>query len=321
MAERAQAWRPEGFAAYRERFPATTPLTLPDMAPTAAFIARWHRLGEAAGGPIGELRTLVGGRAITVVLVRGYLGNYMRGNLVSVRQALRAAGIDAFIAKTRAGATVADNARLIAPQVVARVGQGGARRLVFAGHSKGGLEALQVLADRPELAARTDAVVLSQTPRRPSPVLESVLLGMHAGSLSRQRRRAEWVQRLGLGLLRARPGGLELTGERLPAVIARLDAAPRPFRVLQTASWSSVPTTWLDSFHERLGEIRPGVAHDGQFYLEDLLWPAAGSTSDATTWLEHVLLPHLDHAQPVMDGFGFDAARYWVTMLAGVLGP
>jgi len=300
-------WRPEGFATYRERFPATPALTLPDMGPTAAFIERWHAL---ASDPIAELRALIARKEVdyTVVLVRGYLGNCMRGNLVSVCRALRLAGIDAFIAKTRAGATVTDNARILAPQVAAWIA-GGGRRLVFAGHSKGGLEALQVLADRPELAARTDAVILSQTPRGPSPVLESVLLGMHAESLSGQRRRAEWMQRLGLRLLSARSGGLELTGQRLLPLLARLDAAARPFRVVQTASWSSLPTTWLDSFHERLGEIRPGVAHDGQFYLEDLLWPG----------LEHVLLPHLDHAQPVMDGFGFDPARYWVTMLAGVI--
>lgn len=251
----------------------------------------------------------------TVVLIRGYLGNYMRGNLVSATRALCAAGLDAFIAKTRAGGTIADNARRIAPQIAARLAAsdriaGPPRRLVFAGHSKGGLEALQVLADAPELAARTDAVILSQTPRGPSPVLESVLCGLHADSLAGRRRRAEWTQGLGLRLLAARPGGLELTGERLAPIIARLDAAPRPFRLLQTASWSSRPTTWLDSFHERLGEIRPGVAHDGQFYVEDLLWPG----------LEHVLLPHLDHAQPVMDGFGFDSARYWVTMMAGVIG-
>lgn len=67
---------------------------------------------------------------------------------------------------------------------------------------------------------------------------------------------------------------------------------------------------WLDSFHERLGEIRPGVAHDGQFYLDDLVWPG----------LPHVLLPHLDHAQPVMDGFGFDSRRYWLALVLLALG-
>ncbi len=311
-----EAWRPDGFLAYRERFPATPALALPDMAATHAFIRRWEAL---ATDPIAGLRALLAAReaTYTVVMIRGYLGNYMRGNLVSACRALRAAGLDAFIAKQRAGGTIADNARMIAPQVAARLaradlkGQSVApRRLVFAGHSKGGLEALQVLADRPELAARTEAVVLSQTPRGPSPVLESVLCGMHASSLGARRRRAEWVQRLGLRVLMARPGGLELTGTRLVPTLARLDAAPRSFRLMQTASWSSRPTTWLDSFHERLGEIRPGVAHDGQFYVEDLLWPGH----------EHVLLPHLDHAQPVMDGFGFDSARYWVTMLAGVIG-
>ena len=84
-----------------------------------------------------------------------------------------------------------------------------------------------------------------------------------------------------------------------------VDAAHRDYPVWQTASWSSQPTTWLDSFHERLGEIRPGCAHDGQFFLEDLIWPG----------LPHVLLSHVDHAQPAMGGFGFDHVRYWKVVL------
>ena len=298
-------WRPEGFEAYLERFPATPPLTLPDLSPTRAFIALWHALGP---DPIAAVRARAPD-GLTVVLVRGYLGRYMPGNFASVLRALRAAELDAFVAAGQTGGTVADNARSLARQLARRVAA--SRTLVFAGHSKGGLEALRLLADRPDLAARTRAVILSQTPRGPSRVLESVLLSGHAGTLTRRRRLAELAQRAGLTLLGARPGGLELTRARLDQVLAPIDRAPRPFALVQTASWSSRPTTWLDSFHERLGEIHPGWAHDGQFYLQDLLWPG----------VDHVLLPHLDHAQPVMDGFGFDAARYWLTMLASVLSP
>ena len=74
----------------------------------------------------------------------------------------------------------------------------------------------------------------------------------------------------------------------------------------ETASWSSQPTAWLDSFHERLGEIGPGRAHDGQFFLDDLIWPG----------LPHVLLPDVDHAQPAVGGHGFDPARYWLAVLS-----
>ena len=58
-------------------------------------------------------------------------------------------------------------------------------------------------------------------------------------------------------------------------------------------------------------EIAPLRAHDGQFLLEDLIWPG----------LPHVLLPEVDHAQPVLGGAGFDAARYWMTLLAVLLEP
>lgn len=136
--------------------------------------------------------------------------------------------------------------------------------------------------------------------------MESLLLGRHQESLIGMRRTwAERLQRLGLGLIRVEKGGREITTEGLNSVIERLDAFPRPFALLQTATWSTQPTAWLDSFHERLGEIRPGCAHDGQFYLEDLIWPN----------LPHVLLPHVDHAQPAMGGFGFDPVRYWLSAI------
>jgi hypothetical protein len=147
---------------------------------------------------------------------------------------------------------------------------------------------------------------MSQTPRGASAVLESLLLRRHQASLVGLRRVwAERLQRIGLKVLGVGTGGRELTTEVLDAVVTRLDAVPRPFALLQTASWSSRPTAWLDSFHERLREIRPDCAHDGQFYLEDLIWPQ----------VPHVLLPHVDHAQPAMGGFGFDPAQYWLSAI------
>jgi hypothetical protein len=303
-------WAPEGFAAYPDRFPRTPSLsTLPTTA-TASFIAAWHRLAD----PLERRAALSSRRArgpFTIVLVRGYMGNYMPGNFLPALRALRAAGLDAFLARTAAGDCIAPNAARLAHAIARRVPPH--HRLVFAGHSKGGLEALTVLANHPELARKTDLVLLSQTPHGPSHVLESVLTGRHHATLGPRRALAEATQRLGLHLLGAARGGRELTRDHLPAILTRLDAfaASAPFPIVQTASWSSRPTTWLDSFHERLGEISPGVAHDGQFYLTDLLWPAP---------VAHVLLPHLDHAQPVMDGFGFDSARYWATLLATFAG-
>lgn len=70
-------------------------------------------LARARPDPIAQARPRLAAlaRDTSVVFVRGYLGNYMRGNLVPACRALRAAGVDTFIARTGAGATVAANAR------------------------------------------------------------------------------------------------------------------------------------------------------------------------------------------------------------------
>jgi hypothetical protein len=148
-------------------------------------------------------------------------------------------------------------------------------------------------------------------PHGSSYVMESVLDGRHREhSYSSHRRVSEALQRTSLVLIRADRGGRELTSDVWPALVGGVERIVWPFRVIQTASWSSQPTAWLDSFHGRLGEIGPGRAHDGQFFLEDLIWPE----------LPHVLLPRVDHAQPAMGGFGFDTVRYWLTLLSLVLG-
>jgi pimeloyl-ACP methyl ester carboxylesterase len=298
-----QAWSPEGFDDYRALFPATPALVPePDRALTQRFCERWRTWGA---GDDDALRALA--PSVTVVLVKGYLGDWMPGNFRGPRRALAALGFDAVLAANATGDTVEANAARLIRQLADRRSR---ERLVLCGHSKGGLEALWALADAPALAARCAGVLLAQTTRGPSRVLESLLLRRHQESLTRPHRRfAEALQRRGLDLIGAGAGGMQLTAERLAALLARIDAAPPPRRLIQTASWSTTPTTWLDSFHQRLGEVRPGCAHDGQFYLEDLMWPGA----------EHVLLPRLDHAQPAMGGQGFDPGRYWKVLLSELL--
>lgn len=298
-------WNPTGFAEYRERFPATGELVRDGVEDVSAgFIAAWERWAEV-GTRHGALWSVPRRARTAVVFVRGYLGHYMPGNLVPGRDALRRSGWRATIARNRAGGSIAENVERVLSEI-ARVPEG--HEVVLCGHSRGGLEAW-LAAERSPRVVR--AVILSQTPRRRSWVLESVLLGRHPRTWSRRVR--EEVQRLGLVALGARAGGLELAEieERLGPLGLPIRGR-RPYPVVQTASWSSRPTTWLDSFHERLSELRPGVAHDGQFYVEDLLWPGSGQVG-------HVLLPHLDHAQPAMDGFGFDSGRYWQTLLGWVL--
>lgn len=294
-------WAPDGFLGYRERWPDTPAFVLPDLRVTERFAEVWR-----ADDP-GPLRAVA--KHTTIAFVRGYLGNYMPGNLVGPARSLSALGFDAFVVGNRAGARAEENVASIASQLRGRSRD----RLLVCGHSKGGLEGLLVLRHNPDLAAKCVGVALSQTPRGPSAVLESLLLRAHQGSLSGPwRRAAEHAQRAGLHAIGAVEGGLQLTEGRVLDLVRAVEPALASHVVLQTASWSSRPTTWLDSFHERLGEVRPGCAHDGQFYLEDLVWPG----------LPHVLLPHLDHAQPAVGGFGFDEARYWraVVSMVGLLG-
>lgn len=297
-------WRPEGFDAYRARYPATPAFELPDLATTADFAARWSALSRAPEASWPALFEPIRDR-VAVAFVRGYLGNWMPGNLVAPARALRSLGIPVLLHRSAAEGPVARNARMLGDAI--RRDLPAERRLVLAGHSRGGLEARWLVAHDDAIAARTDVVLTSQTPRGPSPVLESMLLGAHRETLRAPHRRlAEGVQRVGLHAIGAAAGGRELTREGLGRVVEALARAGDAAPVIQTASWSSVPTTWLDSFHERLGEIAPGRAHDGQFFLDDLVWPG----------LRHVLLPHLDHAQPAMGGHGFDHVRYWLVMLS-----
>jgi hypothetical protein len=299
------SWCPEGFERYRDLYPLTPALAPePDRAGTERFTALWH-----AGRPAGADLLAPRAARTTVVFVRGYLGHYMPGNLAAPIAALRALGFDAVLGRNQAGGTVAGNVRSLARQLSMRPLR---ERLVFCGHSRGGLECLTLLARDGELAARCDGVALSQTPHGPSRVMESVLLGLHRGARFRARRRAaERMHYAALVCLRAVRGGHELTSERWPALVARVEGRAWTFPILQTASWSSRPTAWLDSFHGRLGEIGPQCAHDGQFFLEDLIWPG---------W-PHLLLPDVDHAQPAVGGHGFDPARYWLAALAVLLAP
>lgn len=307
-----EAWEPGCFDDYQRRFPQTPPLELPCVSHSDAFLRAWPAVGDTHST---VYRSLAGRlKGAEVVLARGLLGNWMPGNFVAVARGLRKLGADAWIVRSSPRRGAPENGQVLQEQVLRkRRGQATPDRPLFwFGHSKGGLECL-FAHDHPELKHRTGAILMAQTPRGPSPVIESLLLREHQDSLQTRRRRlAEQCQRLGLGLIGARGGGLALTSAAQSTVqgqIAPILAAPRDFPVVQTATWSDRPTSWLDSFHERLGEIAPGIAHDGQFYLHDLLWPG----------LPHILLDRVDHAQPAMGGFGFDPLRYWLAALAVAL--
>lgn len=285
-------WSPVGFDLYRERYPATPPLATlaPDI--TAEFAREWAE----AEAPSSASRA-----DITCVLVRGIFGSWMPGHFAAPLERLRRAGFRALIAQTRATGTIAINAELLRADVEARVPEG---RILFLCHSKGGLDLLTMLAAAPLLRARTSGIALCQTPRAGCAVLESILLDTHSASSDYLQRAKEIAAAGAIMLTTARDACLELTSPRLQRTAGELTAVAASLPMVSVASWSSEPTAWLDSQHARLAAIRPRCAHDGLFYLEDLVWPCG----------RQVLLPRLDHAQMCVGGNGFDHGRFWVAL-------
>jgi hypothetical protein len=283
-------WSPIGFDLYRELYPATPSLGANSHDISAEFAREW----AAAKTPVAAQADF------TCVLVRGLFGSWIPRHFAAPLQRLRQAGLRALIARGRAVGTIDTNASLLRADIEARQPKG---RLLFLCHSKGGLDLLAMLAAAPELRERTAGLVLCQTPRAGCVVLESVLMQAHRDSASATQRYKEAAARAAIVLAGARAACLELTSPRVQRRVDELSALAAQLPLLSVASWSSQPTAWLDSQHARLAAIRPGCAHDGLFYLEDLIWPG-----------RQVRLPRLDHAQMCVGGDGFDHGRFWLSL-------
>jgi hypothetical protein len=281
-----------GFDLYRERYPATPPLAAPASDITADFARAWSA---------AEISAPAAGTDVTCVLVRGIFGSWMPRHFAAPLEHLRRAGYRALIAQTWATGTIGTNAALLRADVERRVPTG---RLLFLCHSKGGLDLLTMLAAAPLVRARTAGIALCQTPRAGCVVLESLLLDSHAASAGDAQRAKERAAALAIRLTGGRDACLELTSPRLQHTASELTQVAAALPLVSVASWSSEPTAWLDSQHARLAAIRPQCAHDGLFYLEDLIWPCG----------RQVLLPRLDHAQMCVGGGGFDHGRFWVAL-------
>jgi hypothetical protein len=285
-------WSPINFDLYRKLYPATPPLAPPADDITADFAREW------SAAPTAPPRASAG---FTCVLVRGLFGSWIPRHFAAPLASLQAAGYRALIAQSRATGTIAANAALLRADLDARVPEG---RILFLCHSKGGLDVLAMLAAAPQLRARTAGITLCQAPRAGCVVLESVLLGAHRDSAGVTQRAKESAAAAAIALTGARAACLELTSPTLQQRLQRLMPMAAELTLVSVASWSSEPTTWLESQHARLESIRPGCAHDGLFYLEDLIWPCG----------RQVLLPQLDHAQMCVGGGDFDHGRFWVAL-------
>ena len=105
MKAKTRSWSPEGFDRYREIFPETQSICIDgDLNKSAMFCFKWSLGVEVAAGNLESLAA-----DTSIVFVRGFLGNFMPGNLTQPVKALRRLGFDSFILKNRAGADVKSN--------------------------------------------------------------------------------------------------------------------------------------------------------------------------------------------------------------------
>jgi hypothetical protein len=290
-----EVWMPEGFDDWPLHFPATefaAPEARLDW--TEQFIASWHK----------PMPSLLPGTL--VVLVAGLFSEWLPGCFQDCARTLRRLGYPVLRMPVRSSRGVMAQGRHISKVLTAELRQG--QRFVVLAHSKGGLDALAALAQNKALSEACDGVALVQPPTGPSTVMDDVLAGS-AGQLSikypidRVRRvlaKTPWVA----------DGARDISSLRDPHITHLLKHLPAAVQCVHVVSWSAVPSSRLDTHHARLNARRPGWAHDGQFYLEH----------QRIEGIPQICLPRLDHGQPVLGGGGFDATRFWLTLLAIVHG-
>jgi hypothetical protein len=286
------AWTPSSQETLYRSFPETPSLSHLDQELYREFTDRWEDEGGAVPIRSGNERYLI-------ILVRGIFGSYMPGHFKRVTEALRAMGHEVVIAPTKTAGTVEENCERL--RAFIRSFDLSRPRLIYA-HSKGGIEALHVLNRDEEIRKSTHGLLLCQTPRGASAVLESILENRYDKGTQTQFK--ELALRIGIKLIAAKGGCRDLIDVSESSPIRKVQDCSFGFPVLQVSSWSLTPTTWLDSYHQRLGEIRPKVAHDGQFYTEDLIWPQ----------FKNLCVGSIDHAQPVVGGEGFDEGKFWTIL-------
>ena len=119
-----------------------------------------------------------------LVFVPGFLASCFAGihSFADVVSEARAAGFTADVLGVGGRNDVASNAKLIAAQIE-RITASDARRIILIGHSKGANELLQVLVDRPDLAARVDGILTVAGAMHGSP-LASELQGLYGVTLA-----------------------------------------------------------------------------------------------------------------------------------------
>jgi len=302
----AKPWSPQGFERYLEHYPATLWSVPPaQLDRTRAFLALWWA---------AERRVLP--TDVAVVLTPGLFAEWLPTCFRAARRAFEADGHRVLQTPVRTSRGIRAQAGMLSERILAWLNPG--ERFVWCTHSRGGLDAFWALAHGSELARRCAAVVAVQPPVGPSWIADrwrgtgsahgSRAAGDRAAPGGTTPDRTIGDRCMGLLLRRRlfRDGVRDICTDRDRAVADWLAKFSPPVPALHAVSWSLTPTSWLDSYHARLRALRPGHAHDGQFYLCDQRLPATPV----------VTLPALDHAQPVLGGLGLDTARLWRTLVA-----
>jgi hypothetical protein len=254
---------------------------------TGAFIESWQSGPRRAD----HIRT--------VVITPGLFAEFLPRCLAPAVQMLRAAGYRVVRTPARSRHGVRDHAALIAAELTAALQPG--ERFLWCGHSKGAIDLLYVLETTPALRESCTGAVVVQSAAGPSRVIER-WQNAPRGIGERVRRQVirHWL---------VRDGVRDISQARDPLVSEWLGRFVPAVPTLCVVSWSLEPTSWVDSYHRTLEEMAPGQAHDGQFLLQDQRLPGTNL----------VCLPHVDHAQPMLGGSGFDVARFWRTLVETAL--
>ena len=294
-------WTPKLWETAHTQYPATTLSATTAQPYSHEFRSIWqdwevHNSGLALLEPIKS--------QLHIFLVRGIFGKVLPGNFIAVRDQLKMEGYKVTISPIYLTGKVEECGALLYKQVQKLAAP--TDQLIFLSQSKGGLDTFEALYSNADLRERTRGMVVVQTPSGPAAVMESILLQKYAQTASRFTQFKEWWMKRFLSLPFILPGCLELIEPHIRSHAERFQSFSFPFPIISLASWSETPSSWLDSYHKRLHEIRPGAAHDGQFYLEDQLWSHA----------DQIILGHIDHSQSVMKGLGVDTARLWGSLLS-----
>lgn len=290
QSSRQEPWTPEGFADGALHFPATT-FTAPaaHLDWTDTFIECWH-------DPIPHLP-----RSTRVVLVAGLFSEWLPRCFEDCARMLRRAGYQVLRMPVRSSRGVMAQGLHIGRVLAGELQHG--QRFVVLAHSKGGLDTLAALMADSALSDACDGIALVQPPTGPSTVMDDVL--GHSTRRFTQRYPLDGVRRVVAKTPWLADGTRDISSLRDPRITHMLDNLPADLHCAHVVSWSASPSSRFDTHHARLNAQRPGRAHDGQFYLEH----------QRLHGIAQICLPRLDHGQPILGGGGFDACRFWLTLL------